>query len=78
MYAATPGVANNGLRISPHLIGPNGATVYTTTSPTTSSWAAGGWSTTAWTEGGWDTSSWTEGGWDAAPQTALWGQAAVQ
>jgi hypothetical protein len=69
MYARTPGVANNGLRISPHLIGPSGATTYTT---------AGSWNTTAWTEGGSDSSSWSEGGWDAIPQSAPWAQAAVQ
>jgi serine protease AprX len=78
MYSGTPGVANSGLRINPHLTGPNGATTYTTAGTTTPSWAEGGWDTTSWTEGGWDTSSWSEGGWDNAPQSAPWAQAAVQ
>jgi subtilisin family serine protease len=77
MYGGKPGVANVNLRISPHLIGPNGATSYTGAS-TTSSWVEGGWDSTAWTEGGWDSTAWTEGGWDSTPQSAPWAQSAVK
>src|SRR5262245_47461175 len=47
-YRGTPGVANIGLWISPHPIGPNGATTYTSGS-TSASWREGGGSTTQWT-----------------------------
>ena len=40
-------VTGRGLRISPHLIAPNGATTYTTPSGTTSSWPEGGWNQTS-------------------------------
>jgi serine protease AprX len=78
MYARTPGVANAGLRISPHLVGPGGAMVYTGAGGMSASWSEGGWNTTEWTEGGWDSSQWTEGGWNTTPQTAPWAQAAVE
>jgi len=70
MYAGTPGAANSGLPINQHLIGPNGATVYTTSSGTGATWTEGGWDSATWTEGGWDSSSWTEGGWDTSTYTA--------
>jgi serine protease AprX len=69
-YSGTPGVANNGLAISRHLVGPNGATVYAAGSGSSATWVEGGWDSTSWTEGGWDSSSWTEGGWDATIYTA--------
>jgi serine protease AprX len=77
MYSGTPGVANAGLPISQHLIGPNGATIYTAsaTTPGGASWAESGWDSTSWSESGWDSSSWAESGWDAsgwqaAPQSS--------
>jgi hypothetical protein len=77
-YAGTPGVANAGLRISPHLVGPNGATTYTGATTATASWSEGGWNTTSWTEGGWDSSQWSEGGWNTTTQASPWAQAAVE
>jgi serine protease AprX len=59
LYAGTPGVANNGLRINVHLVGPNGATIYTPVGPTGATWTEGGWDSTTWTEGGWDSSTWS-------------------
>jgi serine protease AprX len=58
-YAGTPGVANGGLPINVHLVGPNGATIYTPLSPTGATWTEGGWDSTTWTEGGWDSSTWS-------------------
>jgi serine protease AprX len=78
LYAGTPGVANVGLRISPHLVGPNGATTYTGAGGTSASWSEGGWNATQWSEGGWNATAWTEGGWNTTPQANPWAQAAVE
>jgi serine protease AprX len=69
-YAGTIGVANLGLPINVHLIGPNGLTIYTPLGATGATWTEGGWDSTSWTEGGWDSTSWTEGGWDSTSWTS--------
>jgi serine protease AprX len=67
-YAGTPGVANNGIPISEQLIGPNGATSYTTSSWSTSSWSTSSWSTSSWSTSSWSTSTWST----TTPEISPW------
>jgi serine protease AprX len=66
-YPAAPGLANQGIKINEHLIGPDGATNYT---------AAPGasWSTASWSTASWSTASWST----ANSSTASWGTSTEQ
>ncbi len=56
-FSGTPSRANQGLTASEQLIGPNGATVYT--SDSTASWSTASWSTASWSTASWSTASWS-------------------
>jgi len=52
-------LANQGIPISGQLIGPNGATLYSTASWSTSSWSSSSWSSSSWSSSSWSSSSWS-------------------
>ncbi|HEY3109039.1 MAG TPA: S8 family serine peptidase [Chloroflexota bacterium] len=70
LFNGSRGVANSGLRINVHLVGPNGATSYSPLGSTGAGWTEGGWDSTTWNEGGWDSTAWNEGGWDSTAWNA--------
>jgi serine protease AprX len=56
-YSGTLGRANQGLTISAQLIGPDGATTYT--SQSTGNWSTANWSTANWSTANWSTANWS-------------------
>jgi serine protease AprX len=76
-FAGAPSPANDGLTISQHLVGPDGAVTYTTSSWSTSSWSTSSWSTSSWSTSSWSTSSWSTSSWsDTGWPTSSWSAAA--
>lgn len=75
-YASTPAYANQGLTISPLLIGPNGQTTYNNGSlNTSSSWSTSSWSTTTRSTSASSTSSWSTSSWSTTSSTtSTWSQ----
>jgi serine protease AprX len=63
------GVANSGLRISQHLIGPNGETTYSSSSWSSTSWSSTSWSSTSWSSSSWSSSSWSSSSWTSGQFT---------
>ena len=71
-YSGMPDVANQNTPISEHLIGPNGALVYTNPSSTwsTSTWSTSTWSTSTWSTSTWSTSTWSTSTWSTTAKFA--------
>jgi serine protease AprX len=69
-YAGALGLANGGLPISQQLVGPNGATTYTSSSWSTSSWSTSSWSSSSWSSSSWSSSSWSSSSWSSGASTA--------
>ena len=65
-FTGTPLVANQGMPISQQLVGPSGATSYTSSSWSTSSWSTSSWSTSSWSTSSWSTSSWSTSSWSTS------------
>ncbi|HEU5316494.1 MAG TPA: S8 family peptidase [Chloroflexota bacterium] len=69
-YTGTVESANQGQPISLQLVGPNGETVYTesttSTSSSTSTWSTSSWSTSSWSTSSWSTSSWSTSSWSTS------------
>ena len=70
-YTGTLGLANGGLPISQQLVGPNGATTYTTSSWSSSSWSSSSWSSSSWSSSSWSSSSWSSSSWSSALWAAV-------
>ncbi|GAC1562064.1 MAG: hypothetical protein NVS2B7_36230 [Herpetosiphon sp.] len=76
LYDGVPALANQNQPINLQLIGPAGATIYSSTPivGTTSSWSTSSWTTSSWTTSSWTTSSWTTANWTSATSSgvAVW------
>ena len=76
-FTGSPSPANDGLTINQHLVGPDGAITYTTSSWSTSSWSTSSWSTSSWSTSSWSTSSWSTSSWSTTGwPTSSWTAAA--